>query len=299
MSAGSLKGNISRLIFPPSKSTFPKLFNFIFVALLNFIVRLSFSLSQKKLIEQEEWDYLIILDGCSYDYFRMLNSIPGKLSCVISPASGTGFWAMRTWTRPYNAIYISANPQINSMGYVPVRGVGLMKLINPSNFIKIINAWLEGCVPPERMNSYVISNLPAHMIIHYLQPHAPFIGDVKLPVAGTERVRKWLARNNLGAEYYREAYMSNLKRVLRAVKSLLPYLEGKIVITADHGYWDGSKDKFEHGGFSTYLHKVPWFEVSNEFTPKKANKEKQKTNPIFALKEKEEIRRRLESLGYL
>lgn len=228
---------------------------------------------QEDLIEQEEWDFLIVLDGCSYDYFERLISIRGKLSCAISPATGTSMWARRTWTRRYDAVYISANPHINSSGY-SYRGKRRksVKLFDPDNFRKIVDVWDEGWtegakewgVLPETVNSYAISNLYPHMVIHYLQPHAPFIGDVKLPVAGAESVRNWLKENNLGAEHYREGYVSNLKRVLRAVKSLLPYLDSKVVITADHGYWDGSNGKFCHEGYSPCLQKVPWFEVENK-----------------------------------
>lgn len=306
MSVELLKERISKFTFALSKFSLSRLLNFSRAVLLSFIVHLSSNLSQKKLIEQEEWDYLIVLDGCSYDYFKRVNSIQGKLSCVISAATGTGFWAMRTWTRNYDAVYISANPHINSSGYAPVAHAGRIKLFNPSNFRKVIDVWDEGwnedCVFPETVNSYTISNLYPHMIIHYLQPHAPFIGDVKLPVASPGKVRKWLAENNLGAEYYREAYISNLKGVLTAVKSLLPYLDGKVVITADHGYWDGSNGNFCHEPYGSYLHKVPWLEVFNHF-PNKARRhesklEKEKTKHTFTSKEEEEIKRRLRSLGY-
>ena len=302
MSVELWKERISKFTFALSKFTFSRLFNLSRAVLLDYIVHVSSNLSQKRLIEQEEWDYLIVLDGCSYDYFKRLNSIQGKLSCVISPGTGTGMWAMRTWTRPYDAVYISANPHINSSGYAPVPHAGKIKLFNPSNFREIIDVWdegwKEGCVLPETVNSYAISNLYPHMIIHYLQPHAPFIGDLKLPVAGPESVRKWLAENNLGAEYYREAYISNLERVLRAVKSLLPYLDGKLIITADHGYWDGSNGNFCHEGYSPYLQKVPWLEVFAR-AHIESNRRGEKTKHTFTSKEEEKIKRRLRSLGYL
>lgn len=304
MSIELWRERVSRAAVALSRFGFTRLLNLSRAVLLDSMAYLSSNLSQRKLIEQEEWDYLIVLDGCSYEYFERLNRIPGKLSCVISPATGTGMWAMRTWTRHYDAVYISANPHINSSGYAPVPNSGYMRIFDPSNFRRIIDVWNNKLwLMPEKVNSYTISNMYPHMIIHYLQPHAPFIGDPKLPLGGPESVRNWLAKNNLGVEYYRRGYESNLEIVLKAIKSLLPYLDGKVVITADHGYWDGSSGKFCHEGYGSYLQRVPWLEVFEEGRKKydlsEAYEEEVKTNEMPISREKEEIRSRLRSLGYL
>ena len=45
--------------------------------------------NQQKLIERENWDYLIILDACRFDYFvdEYPNFLDGKLFKAVSPAS--------------------------------------------------------------------------------------------------------------------------------------------------------------------------------------------------------------------
>jgi hypothetical protein len=225
---------------------------------------------QKELISKEEWDYLIVLDGCSYDYFEKTNPIKGKLTCAVSPATGTALWAKKTWTRFYDAIYVSANPNINSSGCTFI--FKEKRLFDPRNFVKVLDVWDKGwkddgeinSVLPETVNSCVISNMYPRMIIHYLQPHAPFIGEVKMPVAGVENIKNWLKENNLDMEYYKKGYTSNLERVLKAVRELLQYLDGRVVITSDHGYWDGSNGKVGHRGYSPYLQKVPWLEVKKD-----------------------------------
>jgi hypothetical protein len=221
---------------------------------------------QKSLIEEEKWDHLIVLDGCSYDYFRDLNYFEGKLLCAVSPATGTGPWAERTWTRPYDAVYISGNPHINSSGYTFRWKLMKRRLFDPKNFIKIINAWSESeevGTPPNIVTRCAIKNLHKQMIIHYMQPHLPFIGEVKIPVAGVGNTLNWLRENDLGMDYYQAGYEANIKTILKATEKILSHLDGNIVITSDHGYWDGSKGKVGHEGYSPYLQRVPWFEVAN------------------------------------
>ena len=88
-------------------------------------------------------------------------------------------------------------------------------------------------------------------IIHYLQPHQPYIGAIKL-IDSTPGGRvgakvfgvKWddrkdafqmLKEGKLSKEFLWKAYISNLQYVLSYVEKLLPYLKGKVVISSDHG----------------------------------------------------------------
>jgi len=74
---------------------------------------------QKVSIMDEEWDYLIVLDACRYDYFSKLvgTYLQGKLEKVYSPASCTLEWCKKSFKEYYNdVVYVSANPYINSKG---------------------------------------------------------------------------------------------------------------------------------------------------------------------------------------
>ena len=69
-------------------------------------------------IMQEDWDYLIILDACRYDYFEKFYGqyLSGKLEKRLSLGSSTREWRDRNFTGKYDdTIYISANPFINSV----------------------------------------------------------------------------------------------------------------------------------------------------------------------------------------
>jgi hypothetical protein len=132
-------------------------------------------------IMEEEWDYLIILDACRYDYFSKLcgDYLKGKLEKVYSPASCTSEWCQKSFKEYYkDVIYISANPYINSK-------VGLGGFNARTCFFKVIDLWdwgwdLElGTVHPEKVNEtvqeYKDKYAEKRFIIHYLQPHEPYI----------------------------------------------------------------------------------------------------------------------------
>ena len=132
-------------------------------------------------IMDEEWDYLIVLDACRYDYFSKLcgDYLQGILEKVYSPASHTLEWCKKSFKEYYNdVVYVSANPYINSK--VKIRGFNAK-----NHFFKIIDVWNWGwdedlgTVHPEKVNEAVQKLKDKHpdkrFIIHYLQPHAPYL----------------------------------------------------------------------------------------------------------------------------
>jgi len=60
-------------------------------------------------VMEENWNYLIILDACRYDYFEKLhrNYFSGVLEKKISLGSGTSEWLRKNFTSYYpDTIYI-------------------------------------------------------------------------------------------------------------------------------------------------------------------------------------------------
>lgn len=131
---------------------------------------------------EEDWDYLIILDACRYDYFSRLyrEYFVGRLEKAISPASFTVEWCKKSFPKLYDdVVYLSANPYVNSK--IEIGG------FNAKNrFFKVIDVWdwgwneKLGTVHPEQVNKAVLNskdNYPdKRFIIHYLQPHEPYLG---------------------------------------------------------------------------------------------------------------------------
>ena len=129
----------------------------------------------------EDWDYLIVLDACRYDYFSYVYSFyfNGNLKKVFSPGSWTPEWCVKSFTEYYeDVIYISANPYINSK-------YSVSSFDAKKHFYKVVDVWFfgwddkVGTVFPEEVNKSLLYFKEKHpdkrFIIHYLQPHAPYI----------------------------------------------------------------------------------------------------------------------------
>jgi hypothetical protein len=129
----------------------------------------------------EDWDVMMVFDACRYDYFANLYGyyLEGKLIKTISKGSFTLEWAKKTFIERYlDTIYVSANPYINSRWCIDDFCAGI-------KFYKVIDAWDKhwddklGTVIPdnvtyEAMKAYLYYR-GKRLIIHYLQPHAPYI----------------------------------------------------------------------------------------------------------------------------
>ena len=139
----------------------------------------------KNLLE-ENWDVLIILDACRYDYFKDLygNYLDGNVKKAISPATTTMDWLNKVFPDFYDDIvYISANPFINSK--IEVKDKYGLRFNGKKYFFKIIDVWKGGwdnqleTTPPSNVNK-ALFRLKANytnkrFIVHYMQPHAPYI----------------------------------------------------------------------------------------------------------------------------
>jgi len=140
---------------------------------------------QKELIHTTDWDYLIILDACRYDYFERVyrRYFPeGKLRKVISPGNWTVKWLKKVWNMHYfrDIIYLTANPYINDSPHK------LPESFDGSNrFYKIEYIWKThwnnkiNTVHPREVNKvaqrYISMYPKKRFVIHYIQPHVPFI----------------------------------------------------------------------------------------------------------------------------
>ena len=218
-------------------------------------------------VVEEDWNYLIILDACRYDMFKELNDIEGKLEKKISMGSSTQEWLKKNFTDYYDdIIYISSNPYISN--YEVLKGFK-----GSDHFFKVEDVWDYawndelGTVLPEDVTKVALKMKEKYphkrMIIHYMQPHEPFIGKTKLiPKNDTarERIRIW--RNPKA----KQAWKDNLKLVIKEVKKLIDKLDGRIVVTSDHGDCFGEKFILRHpeGIHVKELVEVPWLIIEKQ-----------------------------------
>lgn len=130
----------------------------------------------------EEWDHLVVLDGCRYDFFSEAcwSHFEGELEMVVSSGSNTVEWIDKSFPGRYeDIVYVSANPYINSR--MAVRGFDAR-----DHFHEVIDVWdwgwdeELGTVHPGTVNRAAEKALEKHpdkrLIVHYLQPHCPYIG---------------------------------------------------------------------------------------------------------------------------
>jgi hypothetical protein len=269
-------------------------------------------------VNGSDWDYLIVLDACRYDYFEEHydDFLEGNLEKKRSKGTQTPEWLRKTFTSRYNYTYIAANPYVNSYNST-IEKDG--EVWNPTkSFTRIIDSWdidwsdEHHTVHPEDITNTAINELDTgRAIIHYLQPHRPYITspvkeenikghkELKGEEVGEESLKRklvdttrplwskffwklpyrarWKIKDivdlenddwgalgmKIGEENIRKYYQKDLRLALDQVKRLVEELDGKIVVTADHGESLGEQNEWGHTGNSDnpYMYTVPWLEV--------------------------------------
>ncbi len=205
-----------------------------------------------------DWDNLLILDGCRYDLFTQIHakrSLEGELARFRSRGSSSSEFMIENFGgRTYNdTVYVTANPH--------------EKRVLDGSFYHTDRAWIDawseedGIVLPEDLSKRARSVHEEYpnkrLIVHFMQPHVPFIGETQLDVDSRvtsglrDMLRKepvdtapnadfgfaWeaLRQGTVEEGVFWEAYRDNLIRVLDVAIPLSKELPGKTVITADHG----------------------------------------------------------------
>lgn len=232
-------------------------------------------------IMKESWDNLIILDACRYDDFRDLNPLSGELEYRISRAADSSEFIQKNFCDRdlRDTVYITANPHV--------------KHVSGDVFHKIVDDPLSqwdpevGCVKPSSVTEAALnahSEFPnKRLIIHYMQPHDPPIGETgelikdEINLAGTSnhtgpskegtRMMTAVRDGKIPVDMARKSYRENLSIVLEEVKILLDEINGRTVISSDHGEMFGEKPYpiigrlYEHyrHPHTIELCKVPWF----------------------------------------
>ena len=273
--------------------------------------------------EEEEWT-LIILDACRFDALSSVfdEYFIGEISPVKSVAHDTFEYVRLCWPEQYDDVtYISAAPAINSKGesFENEWLNSLYKEYIPADHLKnIVDVWEYGwdislgTCPPEPVTQAALENKDQKMVVHYVQPHTPFIGkrrelghtegESAKPFSGAPTDEPVWDRVKLGEiddDRLRELYQSNLERVLPEVCRLIKEISTKkIVITADHGEALGEFGTYAHPRIDhRYIRTVPWAiidDVRDDVYPDDSP-DTDSADPNTKLS----IEDRLQNLGYL
>jgi hypothetical protein len=225
----------------------------------------------------EDWDSLILLDGCRYDTFARRHDLPGRLERRSSRGSHTIEFLRGNVADRHLAdtVYVTASPQF----YRHRDELG-------TRFHDVVDVWREhgwdeehGTVLPETTTEAALAAAAEHpnkrLLVHYLQPHYPFIdadagADAAFGDPGGEWQDVWnrllAGDDDVDPARVRTTYRRNLDRALPAVEALMTELEGLTVVSSDHGNPLGERSspvpirEWGHppGVYTDELIGVPW-----------------------------------------
>ena len=223
----------------------------------------------------EDWDILILLDACRYDLFQefasehpLYNEFT-SVSSRYSPASTSMEWMQKVY-RDGPSDVLQDTHLVSANGWEP-------KELTPAEFGEISPVWEEhnsdvGTIPPDIVTDAVIhagrtTDCP-HLIVHYMQPHAPFLHvdgkyDSQNTVPGqgkSQNVWEGLREGRYNQTEVWEDYGENLLLVLDEIQRLIRNIDGNVVISADHGNAIGEFGVYGHPAYVPLpsLKRVPW-----------------------------------------
>jgi hypothetical protein len=246
---------------------------------------------------------LIVLDACRFDRFDKI--APEYLDLNINPvaaaATDTFGYLRKCWNDDYKIKYITGAAPVTSQDFdwskenvtadgLVFSGESLYNMYQgytPTNHITdIIEVWREswdeslGVCPPEPVTDRAItqSTNSNHMVVHYFQPHEPYIGKTKL-LGDIESSPDHLKGGAIGTGIWKkvrsgeisdnellQAYDDNLRRVLGEVSLLISHIWNEfdhICIMGDHGEALGKYGQYTHSIPHPKVRMVPWAVVND------------------------------------
>lgn len=226
-----------------------------------------------------DWDTLIILDACRADLFEETVDTEqwDSYKKINSGAGATPTWFKRKWSEEYgDVVYVAGTPILSRRA--------------PGSFHRVIECWQDAI--NEDLNGpdpkvVTESAIEAHeqyphkrVVVHYMQPHYPFLCDPDLHFTEFSGTKEWDVNADPRAGNVWEAlrggivtknevwdgYKRNLEYVLEEVDGLLEEIDGRVVISADHGNMMGEWTypiPFREYGHPMHLNQpsltdVPW-----------------------------------------
>ena len=224
---------------------------------------------------EADWDNLLILDACRYDEFKRMCDLSGNLEKVRSRGATSSEFVRGNFTGRtlHDVVYVSANvyyPYLRDEIDAEVHAfVGL-------HDDDMRDAGDGLTTHPETVTEHALAAHKSHpnkrLLVHYFQPHQPYIGPYgKKRFDPGRGLIDTVKNNDPSREELLRAYRENLELVLEEVETLLAELPGKTVVSADHGEMLGERmrpipveDYGHHAGvYIDELLDVPWFISEN------------------------------------
>jgi hypothetical protein len=242
-------------------------------------------------VMERDWDNLVVLDACRADLFEQVVDVEvfDAYERVTSRGSMTPEWTRRNFADGEfgDTVYVSANPHT--------------ALEAGDSFHRLVSVWQSafdeewGTVPPAAVAdaaAETVAEFPAkRRVVHFLQPHHPFVGDEETAAYSGWTVRHLVEDDHprhphdpfeaysmglVGRDVLWDAYADTLSLVLDHALALARELPGRTVVTSDHGNmvgergWPVPTPVYGHHPRLRYeqLVDVPWAVVAAENRPR-------------------------------
>lgn len=229
-------------------------------------------------IYSKEWDNLIIIDACRYDLFKEYSE-DEEIEFRYSLGSNTLDYINKTFSEREceDTVYIAGNPQFMESRFKQETGS-----TPEEKFYEFYDTHLraydveETTVMPQKImeEGKLASKLypDKKLVVHFMQPHQPFIRSNLVEKGGytLDREKKdyegeWrlAEQGHISKEEIWEGYLDNLDFVMPYVEELVESLQGKTIITSDHGNLVGENGLYGHPRHkkAESLRKVPWISL--------------------------------------
>lgn len=223
-------------------------------------------------VSDADWDVLVLLDGCRADLFEATLDTDkfDSYRRVQSPGSKTPEWARQNFgSREFgDTVYIASNGQVT-------------KALEPT-FHEMVEVWrsTDGVPYPEDISKAARAAHQNHphkrVIVHFLQPHRPFIEEDRFNEGYSDNPWEALAAGEVERDDVWQAYQRNLAVVADEAVELATELPGRAVVTSDHGNLLGERTwplpirLYGHPGGVRHpdLVDVPWGVFESDERPK-------------------------------
>lgn len=251
----------------------------------------------------KEWDILVVMDACRYDTFSKIGpeyGFEGSKS-VWSIGSQSREWMNKTFDEQPDLAYVTGNPFSS-------------RALHQDQFQELDEVWRyswdddTGTILPDPITDRAIdiwrNEDVERMVVHYMQPHHPFVPNRigegfesthKFGRGGSNDPWKEAGEGDMEKDELMNAYEDNLRYILQHLDDiLLENVDGKVVLTSDHGNAIGEFGVWGHPSHVPIppLRKVPWEEIQcddyHSYIPGEKPKEIS-----------EETENRLQDLGYM
>ncbi|WP_226480941.1 hypothetical protein [Natrinema amylolyticum] len=292
-------------------------------------------------VMDEDWDTLLVLDACRYDFFAEMNWIDGRLESRLSAGSSSPGWIDANFAERehHDTVYVSGNAftadidddVFHAIYPVPPEPVAESAAVDAADIFDPDLLADSYVIDPETVVETALEAHERHpnkrLIVHFLQPHVPLIGETGLEIyqrIASQRDLSSVSRGGRGDRFgalnvqlyeiieddafdidvtdLRQAYAETLEIVLPYADRLIREVDGKSVISADHGELLGERlfpftsRKYGHFEYlaNESLRRVPWHVVDADDRRRIVEEA-----PVESVRmDEEEVTEKLRVLGY-